>query len=468
MPPDSMLGPPPVRGGATPSRGPERDEPDAPGPAARRPPSHRWPRSHRKHSGFRAHLHVPLFRNAYALVVSGVLTTLLGLGFWAMAARLYPAAEVGRAAAAISAMTMLAALLQLNLNNGLMRFLPDAGRFGRGLLLRAYAITTATTTVGAVLLVVAFSGHTFLAGLGHDALAVKLLFVVAVPLWSLFVMQDAAMIGLRAAVYVPIENLTFAIAKIGLLVLLVSWPAGGLLAAWILPAALLVAPVTWLILTRLLPAKADDRATVTGWSQVRRYLAADFSGTFLETLTAAAVPILVTWQLGLVEGAYFYTSWVLLVGIEMVLGSIGYSLTVEGAHDRAALLGLRRSATRLTAAFVALVVTVGMVAAPLVLAVIGRHYAEHGTTLFRLLLLAVPFRALVVLHLCAARVERRSLTILAYQGTFAVLLFGGCWGALPRLGINGAGWVFLAIQLLLAAAMAAERGWRSLTQGRSA
>ena len=417
--------------------------------------SHRTPRT------LSVHLNVPLFRNAYALVVSGVVTTLLGLGFWAMAARLYPAEEVGRAAAAISAMTMLAALLQLNLNSGLMRFLPEAGRFGRGLLLRAYGITTATTTVGAVVLVLAFSGHTFLAGLGHDALAVKVLFVFAVPLWSLFVMQDAAMIGLRAAVYVPIENLVFAVAKIGLLLILASWPAGGLLAAWILPAALLVVPVTWLILTRLLPAHADDPATVTRWSQVRRYLAADFSGTFLETLTAAAVPILVTWQLGLVEGAYFYTSWVVLVGIEMVLGNIGYSLTVEGAHDRSALLGLHRSATRLTAAFVAVSVTVGLVAAPNVLAIIGPQYADHGTTLFRLLLLAVPFRALVVLHLSSARVERRGLTILLYQGTFAVLLLVGCWVALPRLGINGVGWVFLSIQVLLAAAIPAERRWRS-------
>jgi O-antigen/teichoic acid export membrane protein len=422
----------------------------------------------RKRSALASHLNVPLFRNAYSLVVSGVVTTLLGLGFWALAARLYPAAEVGRAAAAISAMTMLPALLQLNLNSGLMRFLPDAGRFGRVLLLRAYAITTATTTVGAVVVVLVVSGHSFLADLGNDALAFKVLFVVAVPLWSLFVMQDAAMIGLRAAVYVPVENMIFAVAKIGLLIAFVSWPAGGLLAAWIIPAALLIIPVTWLIIARLLPSKAADRATMTRWSQVRGYLTADFSGSFLETLTAAVVPILVSWRLGLIEGAYFYTSWVVLVGIEMVLNSIGSSLTVEGAHDRPALLRLHRSAARLTAIFVTAAVSVGLIAAPLLLSIIGREYAEHGTTLFRLLLLGVPFRAVVVLYLSTARVERRGGTILLYQGTYALLLFTGCWVGLGAMGIQAVGWSFLGTQLLLAAVVTAERRWRSGSQRRYA
>jgi O-antigen/teichoic acid export membrane protein len=413
-----------------------------------------------------SHLRIPLFRNAYALVVSGVASTVVGLAFWALAARCYPAAEVGRAASAISAMTMLTALLQLNLNTGLMRFLPEAGRFGRALLLRAYAVTTATTTAGAIVVVLLFSGHSFLAGLGAHPTVFKILFVISVPLWSAFVMQDAALIGLRSAVYVPIENLAFAIAKLGLLIALVSWSTGGLLAAWILPAGLLIVPVTWLILARLLPSKVDEPATVRSWSQVRRYLAADFSGSFLETLAAATVPILVSWRLGLVQGAYFYTSWVVLVGIEMVLGSIGSSLTVEGAHDRPALLRLRRSATALTAAFVAAAVTIGLFAAPLLLSIIGSQYAAHGTTLFRLLLLAIPFRAVVVLRLSTARVERRGLTILIYQGIYALLLFVGCSAGLGVLGIDAVGWVFLCIQILLAIAVTIERRMRPERHGR--
>jgi len=408
-------------------------------------------------SRWSSHLAVPLFRNAYALVVSGVLTTLLGLAFWALAARYYPPAEVGRASAAVSAMTMVAALLQLNLNSGLMRFLPDAGHAGRSLLLRAYGITTVTTTVGAIVLVLVSAGHSFLADLGSDAWAFTALFVLTVPIWSLFVMQDAALIGLRAAVYIPAENLVFAVAKLGLLVVLAGWPTGGLLAAWILPAIALIVPVTWLLLRRLLPARATQIGTVTAWGQVRRYLAADFSGSFLETLTAAAIPIIVTWRLGLVENAYFYTSWVVLIGVEMVLNSIGSSLTVEGAHDRSALGGLRRSAGRVTALFVGVCVPIGVLGAPMLLGIIGSEYADAGTSLFRLLLLGVPFRALVVLRLSAARVERRGGTILAYQATYAVAMFAGCWVGLGVLGIDAVGWVFLVVQLLLAAAVLAER-----------
>jgi O-antigen/teichoic acid export membrane protein len=405
----------------------------------------------------RAHLDVPLFHNAYALVASGAGSTLLGLAFWALAVRFYPAAEVGRASAAVSAMTMLAAVLQLNLNVGLIRFLPDAGRHARSLLLRAYLFSSATALLGAVVAVIVLADRAFFVDLGTDALAFTLLFVVSVPLWSLFVLQDSALIGLRSAVVVPVKNLIFSVAKIVLLVLLAWWPTGGLLAAWVLAAAVLVVPVNVLILRRLLPARAAEPVRVRSWSQVRGYLAADYLGSLLEIVFAALLPILVVWQLGLVPAAYFYTSWMVLVGIEAVLDSIGSSLIVEGARDRDALHGLRRSATRVTALIVAAAVVIGIPFAPLLLRVIGQEYADHGTTLFRLLILAVPLRAIVVLHLSAARVQKRGRVVLGYQGGNAVLLIAGSVLALGPLGIDGVGWVFLAVQVLLLTAMAVER-----------
>jgi acetyltransferase-like isoleucine patch superfamily enzyme/O-antigen/teichoic acid export membrane protein len=403
-----------------------------------------------------AQLRTPLVRSTTALVASGVLTTLLGLAFWAVAARLYPVADVGRASSAISAMTMLVALLQLNLTTGLMRFLPDAGNRAGHLLVTAYAVTTVTTALGGAAVVLGLGDRGFLAGLGPDRLAFGLLFALAVPVWSLFVLQDAALTGLRAAVYVPAENLVFAVAKILLLVVLAGWPAVTLLLAWILPAAVLLIPVSVLIGLRLLPRCAHRPATVRRWRDVRRFLAQDYGGSFLETLTAAAVPVLVTWRLGLEPGAYFYTCWVALVGSELVLGSIGSSLIVEGAHDRRALTALHRSAGRLTAVFALAVVVVGVPAAPLVLGVVGPAYAAHGTTLLRLLLLAVPLRAIVVLQMSRARVERRGVTVLAYQAGYAVLLFAGCWYGLRSAGIEAVGWAFLATQAVLAGGVLAQ------------
>ncbi len=49
-----------------------------------------------------AHARRPLYSNALVLIVNSGLAAALGFLFWALAARLYPAAQVGLASAAIS------------------------------------------------------------------------------------------------------------------------------------------------------------------------------------------------------------------------------------------------------------------------------------------------------------------------------------------------------------------------------
>jgi hypothetical protein len=46
-------------------------------------------------AGLRSHLAQPLYRTAYSLMAATVLTSVLGAGFWVVAARLYPPEVVG-------------------------------------------------------------------------------------------------------------------------------------------------------------------------------------------------------------------------------------------------------------------------------------------------------------------------------------------------------------------------------------
>ena len=65
-----------------------------------------------------------------ALMTATIAANGLGLVFWAVAAHLQPPAIVGRASAAIAALTLLAMIAQLNLTNVFVRLLPRAGRLG--------------------------------------------------------------------------------------------------------------------------------------------------------------------------------------------------------------------------------------------------------------------------------------------------------------------------------------------------
>lgn len=89
--------------------------------------------------------------NALSLMTATVATNALGLVFWTEAARIGTPRVVGRAAAAIAALTLLATISQLNLTNVFVRLLPSAGRLGRRLIARGYlAVVTLSLAVGAV------------------------------------------------------------------------------------------------------------------------------------------------------------------------------------------------------------------------------------------------------------------------------------------------------------------------------
>ncbi|MBW3590991.1 MAG: hypothetical protein KY393_03945, partial [Actinobacteria bacterium] len=96
---------------------------------------------------FRNDLSDPLLRNAYALLINALGTSVLGLIYWILAARFYGPTLVGASSALISALLLAATVAQLNLGGTLARFLPRAGEDSRRLVLIAYAVSGAFAVV---------------------------------------------------------------------------------------------------------------------------------------------------------------------------------------------------------------------------------------------------------------------------------------------------------------------------------
>ena len=88
-----------------------------------------------------AHLGTPLYRDGYAILLGTGLTSVLGIAYWAVAARLYPAATVGLNSAILSAMMLVSGLAQLNMTTILPRYLPVVGSSRRRLVGLTYAGT---------------------------------------------------------------------------------------------------------------------------------------------------------------------------------------------------------------------------------------------------------------------------------------------------------------------------------------
>ena len=64
--------------------------------------------------GLAEHARMPLYRNAYALILSDTSNSALGIVYWTLAARVYTTEQVGLNSAAISTMVFLAGIAQLS------------------------------------------------------------------------------------------------------------------------------------------------------------------------------------------------------------------------------------------------------------------------------------------------------------------------------------------------------------------
>ena len=141
-------------------------------------------------------------RNAYALFGSSRISSSLGLVYWAIAARVFPPAEVGISASLISVLIFASGISQLNLQSALSRFVPQAGSRTRVLIGGAYLFVAGMALVVgiAVTLILFWLGAvpTDIAEIGPAELAA---FAASVIIWSLFAFQDFVLASLRLSVW---------------------------------------------------------------------------------------------------------------------------------------------------------------------------------------------------------------------------------------------------------------------------
>jgi O-antigen/teichoic acid export membrane protein len=403
----------------------------------------------------RQHVRTPLYGNVYALTLNAAISTVLGSAYWVLAARLYSPADLGVGAAAISTMTFLSNLSQLNLNAALGRFLPRSGASGGRLIAYAYgASSLVALVVSATFLVVASAISERLAFLAASPL-IAVLFCVSVAAWGIFTLQDSVLTALRGAVWVPVENASFGLAKILLVIGLAgSLPGLGVFLSWNLPVIIALVPVNLLIVRLLLPRLRSIRdSTLPDWRVLRRFIALDYLGYLFLQAGTNALPLLVTAVLGATANGLFYVAYSIASSLDLVAYNFGMSLTVEGSRNESRLALYAGQILRRALLLFIPGITLLCLAAPLVLALFGPQYAQSSVPLLRLLLLAVIPRLVSTIFIAVSRVQRRVGRIVAVQAATSILALSLSLLSMGRLGIVGVGVAYLISQTVVASAV---------------
>jgi O-antigen/teichoic acid export membrane protein len=407
------------------------------------------------------HVRTPLYRNGYALVFSSAATSALGVLYWVLAARSYNATTVGLNSAAISTMIFLAGLAQLNLGNALNRFIPTAGHATKRLILSTYVIGM----LGGLLV-----SAVFLLGINVFASGLKPLFadtasafwfILSSMCWCVFVLQDSALTGLRQATWVPVENIIYALLKMGLLVAFaVLLPHYGLFVSWTLPVILLMLPVNWLIFCRLVPqhvAATPGQATTVSAKGVMQYVAGDYFSSLIWMATTSLLPLLVIGRLGAEANAYFYLPWTIAYSLYLVSRNMGMSFIAEAANDESKLNYFAQRTFNQTLRIVGLIVIGIVITAPVILSIFGRNYANEGVLLMQLLVLSALPYVVVSQYISLARVKRNICALVTVQLALCVIVLGLSVLLMGSMGITSVGVAWLAGQGVIGAVLLLTR-----------
>jgi glycosyltransferase involved in cell wall biosynthesis/O-antigen/teichoic acid export membrane protein len=391
-----------------------------------------------------------LTRSALALIVSASGSGLLGLVFWFAAAHLYTAKSVGLGSAEISSMMVLSALSQVNLVTVFPRFCQQAGIRTRRFLTTGYAVSSVLSVLVATAFVLGHLGRHFLPA---GPLAASI-FIVSVPFWTLFTIQDAALTGLRAAIWVPVENISFGIAKIVLLVLFAGvLSQTGVFVGWTLPVVAAVVAVNLYIYTRVLPAHmlaANGRSAMPSRGDLSTFVAGEYLGSLALVFLQAVPPIVVVQALGAAQTAYFSVPWMFGAAVYAVLVGISNPLLVEASAEPEHLYRNVRRAVRLGCGISLPAAALMILGAPIFLPLLGAAYARHGAAVLEYVGAAVPFIAVNLLYVTLARIRRRIRRSVLTQLAVTAIVLALTVTLVDKHGIAAAGFALFAAEAVVA------------------
>ncbi len=389
-----------------------------------------------------------LYSTAFILWLGAAAPALAGLLFWALVARLYPAKDVGLAAAALSAASLLATFSHLGLGSGLIRFLPEmppaaAPRLTNAVLTTAAVCAVATTA--AFLLGIPWwtPSLAFL----RQHLLYALAFVAFVALATVSGVQGQALIAVKKPSYILVQVTVVQTGRLALPALLaVYFGAFGIVAAAAAAMALGTALGFGLMargLSGYRPSPVVDAAAV---GALLPFSAGNYLADVLLLAPGLLLPLLVIGELGSTAGAYFFIAWFLGQLLTAASANLALSLFAEGSHDPSSLRSLSRDAlvAGLLVAAVGAVLLAGL--ADRLLLLFGPGYAAEGSALLRIVAVAAVPAAVVNVYLGALRVSKRIGEVVGIAGLTAAATMALSYTLLPQMGLTGAGLAYGAAQ----------------------
>jgi O-antigen/teichoic acid export membrane protein len=384
--------------------------------------------------------------NTGSLVATTGVSAVLGFLYWWVAARRFSAPEVGFAAAAISAMTLIGTVCMLGLGTMLIGELPRRPGQRAALISAALIVSgVSATIIGAIFAILSPYLAADLKLLSSD-IGMVATFAVGVGLTAVALVLDQALIGLLSAGLQFSRNTIFGVVKLAAI-----WLAASVLAdttgmsiyiTWLVGNLIsFAALISYIVARRGIVGIAHPEWTVLrslGWKSLQHHML-----NMVIMAPGLVMPLIVTAVISVSANAYFYTAWMLASFVSVGPVSLATVLYAVGSGNPQALaqrLRFTMSAGLVIGLAANLVLFPG---GELLLSLFGKAYVAESLWPLRILGLIV-FPLIIREHYVAiARIEGQTIhatklvaissifrLLLATAGAYMDGLVGACVGLL--------------------------------------
>ncbi|HXF60464.1 MAG TPA: lipopolysaccharide biosynthesis protein [Caldilineaceae bacterium] len=385
-------------------------------------------------------LRLPLLNSASYLIALQFAVSFFGFFFWAVAARLYPAEEVGIATAVFSMAMLLGSVATLGLPTSLVYFFPRVPDPNR-LINACYSVPM---LVGLLL------AGGFLLGMPYwapDLLILRgsgfymLLFLLGTVVIGLSKVQEVLFVAERASKLTFYSGLLVNIAKFPLLflsLLLVDWSV--IFGAIVLASLLGLVVFNAYYQRAIRPGYRPKLVLSPGiWRPLAGYSLGNYLADRISLLPDTIIPLIVLSSLGAASSAHFFMAWAIAGTLNIAGRALGLALFVENSRDgkatrRNVIQSLRFAALLLIPSILGIV----FFGRPL-LSLLGKEYGEAaGPVLALLAISSIP----LTMYRIASSVLKGSSRIkplVTVTVLSSALNIGLTVALLPVWGLTGAG-----------------------------
>jgi O-antigen/teichoic acid export membrane protein len=399
------------------------------------------------------HFELPLFKNAYYMIIGTGITSVFGFIFWIIATRLYSTEIIGLVSALVSILSLFAVLSELGLGIGLIRFLPEAGSDGNSLINTCFTISSLFSISLSIIFIfgLPFWGPIYIQLFQEPLMFLS--FIVFAVIFSLFPLLSTTFLAKRVTKMIVYMNLISSIWKIGLLIVIakISPNFYGLFAAIGISTLIGLVCGLYIFLPRIQRYyRPVPVLNIDLFQNIRNYSIVNYFGRLLLQMTPLIFPIMIVNVLGPEMNAFFTISYTFVAIIQVIPSSIFNSLLAESTNENILnKINLRRSV------FLTLIllipITLFIIAFPgQILSLFGREYSDQGAGLLRTLILSVIPWGIIYLFVSVERLKKISYGVIYVTGLAAGLSLGFGYILMVQWGLMGLGIGYLLGQTVVA------------------